>query len=294
VSESEAKKPKAPISLSSGDALDLSSASAITATARARLIVIAGAEASGKTTLITALYESFQAGAFAGFLFGGSSSLAGFEQRCYRARIASGADVADTTRTKIDQPRFLHLIVRKSETGDGRQHLLISDIAGEVFRLARDSTTECKKLGFLVRADTLVVLVDGEKLAVLKTRAEATTDAFSLIRSCLDAEMVGAATNLMIVVTKWDEVQAAGESATGYVDHMDAEAALRFRSRVKRLSFLRIAARPRSGRGLVFAYGCDQLLKEWVEHLNGATPLMPSSSTPVRQIERFTTLHKAT
>src|SRR4051812_6581560 len=56
-------------------------ASGLSARERATVIVLAGAVASGKTTLITALYERFGHGPIAGHRFAGSLTLPGFEAR---------------------------------------------------------------------------------------------------------------------------------------------------------------------------------------------------------------------
>lgn len=291
--EAEGKSSPDVVQLPSGDALDLGSAAHLTAAFDARLVVIAGAEESGKTTLITTIYEAFQAGPFAGFRFAGSQTLVGFEQRCHRARIASGAAAADTDRTKVEQPRLLHLALRGTYTGATRQHVLLTDIAGEIFRLARDSTAECKKIGLLRRADTFVVLLDGKKLSNPKTRADATADGFSLIRSCLDAQMIGGTTHLNIVVTKWDEIGAAGQTAADYVEHVRNDAERRFGTRLGRLTFTRIAARPIAGRGLHFAYGCDALLDQWARQRRQITRVIPKPERPlVREFERFAASHR--
>jgi hypothetical protein len=282
------------VQLPSGDALDLLTAAQVTAAFDARVIVIAGAEASGKTTLITTIYEAFQAGPFAGFRFAGSRTLVGFEQRCHRARIASGAAAADTDRTKVERPRLLHFAVHSTEPGTTRQHVLLTDIAGEIFRLARDSTAECKKIGLLLRADTFVVLLDGKKLADPKTRADAAADGLSLIRSCLDAKMIGRATHLNIVVTKRDEVEAKGQAALDYVEHVRNDAEQRFGTRVGRLAFTRIAARPIAGRGLDFAHGCDALVEQWVRQRRQMTPAIAKPERPLaREFERFAASHRA-
>jgi len=281
------------VTLAAGDALDFEAASSITAAVRARVVVIAGAEASGKTTLITSVYELFQNGPFAGFLFTGSQTLIGFEQRCYRARVASGALDADTERTTVGRPRLLHLVVRDARLEQPKRHLLITDVAGEAFRLARDSTTECQKLTILKRADTIVILLDGYKLAGLNTRSDAASDAFSLVRSCLDANMIGSTTNLTIVFTKWDDVQASGQAAIDYVDFLCTDASKRFGGRLQRLAFAKIAARPKTGRGIMFGFGCDTLFRDWADQLRGSVQQpLPHRHGALREIDRFAVLNE--
>ncbi len=89
------------VDLSTGLELDPISGMEITRAALTRVIVLAGSEASGKTTLLVSLYERFQEGAFTEYLFAGSRTLLGLEMRCHRARIQSGASKPDTERTRF-------------------------------------------------------------------------------------------------------------------------------------------------------------------------------------------------
>src|SRR5687767_14635843 len=98
--------------LPDGEALTAQRATAITAAAPTRVVILAGAEDSGKTTLLTSLYEKFLQGRFADHLFAGSATLPAYEQRCHRARIQSGAVDPDTERTKGLDVRLLHLKLR--------------------------------------------------------------------------------------------------------------------------------------------------------------------------------------
>jgi hypothetical protein len=130
-----------------------------------KVIVLAGAVSSGKTTLVTSIYEKFQEGPFVNFSFAGSSTLPGFEERSHRGRMASEAEEPDTERTKLKtEQQFLHLAVRNNTTQAARD-LLITDVSGEKFRLARDFAEECKKLVILKRADVFALLIDGGRLA---------------------------------------------------------------------------------------------------------------------------------
>lgn len=79
-----------------------------------RVIVLAGPNESGKTTVINSIYELFQRGKMPGYLFAGSSTLPGFERRCHHDRIMSNAARADTPRTPYGEGnRFLHFRIRR-------------------------------------------------------------------------------------------------------------------------------------------------------------------------------------
>ena len=229
---------------------------------------MAGPPDSGKTTLLTSLYECFQRGPFCDYLFVGSRTLPGFERRCHLARIASGRTKADTERTRPGQGyQLLHLRVRAKDLGKPPQDLLFSDLPGETFRLVKDSTEECKSLTLLRRADHFVLLLDANRLVRVEYRAETASDGESLLRSCLDAQMLGRFSLVNILFTKWDLVRArAEESATEeYIASLKARMKSRFASRVGRLRFFRVAVRPVGGSELPFAYGLSNIFPAWVE-----------------------------
>jgi hypothetical protein len=268
VAAPEQAGPSETMDLPDGADLSPDSAIVITRAFMTRLVILAGAPDSGKTTLLTSIYESFQWGPFAGYIFAGSRTLPGLERRCHLARIVSGRTIADTERTKPGQRhQLLHLRVRAQDLSKPAQDLLLSDLSGETFRLAKDSTEECKSLSILRRTDHFVLLLDGDKLARVESRAEAATDGAALLRSCLDAEMLGRHSLVDVLFTKWDLVQScADKSGTkAYIAHIEEEMRRRFESRVGRLRFFQVAARPAEGSELPFAYGLSEVLPSWVE-----------------------------
>src|SRR5919198_2499191 len=119
------------LDLPEGSDLDLPLAERVTRAGISRVIVLAGTADSGKTTLVTALYELFQNGLFAGYLFAGSETLPALERRCHLGRIDSGRAAAETARTLAGGgQRWLHLRVRAATNGGAVRELLVSEIAG--------------------------------------------------------------------------------------------------------------------------------------------------------------------
>lgn len=270
VSVSEQVASVEMIDLPDGEALNLEGAKVITQASLTRLILFAGAPDSGKTTLLTSIYESLQWGPFAGYIFAGSRTLLGFEERCHLGRIASERMTADTERTKLEPgqyPQLLHLRVREDNLVRPVQNLLLSDLPGETFRLAKDSTEECVKLSVLRRADHFVLLLDGKKLSRIESRAEVMADGTSLLRSCLDAELLGKRSLVDVLFTKWDAIERSPdkEKAEAYTTLGKKQMKDRFEARVGRLRFFRVAARPEEKSDLPFAYGLSQVFPSWVE-----------------------------
>ena len=133
--------------------------------------------------------------------------------------------------------------------------------------MAKDSTEECKNLVILRRADHFVLLLDGDKLAQVKSRSLAASEGASLLRSCLDAEMLGRDSLVDVLFTKWDLIQSRGSQsgAEDYVAYIKETMKQRFESQVGHLRFFPVAARREEDSDLPFAYGLDVVFPSWVE-----------------------------
>jgi hypothetical protein len=256
------------LDLPEGAELDLPGAERVARAGLARVILVAGAPDSGKTTLLAGLYECFQRGPFAGYVFQGSETLSALERRCHLGRIDSGRAAAETARTlAAPGQRWLHLRVRAAGRGAAPRELLVSEVAGETLRLARDSTEECRRLTVSRRADHFVVLVDGARLVHRQQRFAATHDPGMILRAFVDAEMLGRSAFVDVVFTKWDVVLASPAAAE--VDEFVAAFAEKTRghceARVGRLRFFRVAVRPARGAPVTYGHGLDELFVSWVE-----------------------------
>ncbi len=233
------------IDVYAGNEFSSEDADAGTLRSPAHLVVFAGASESGKTTLLASLYERWIEGPFAGFQFAGSRSLLGFEQICHLNRLASGGEHPDTPHTPVsDEPAYYHLALRGTAPGAERRHVLLSAISGELFRLAKFSREDTERLTFLHRANTIVVLIDGARLAVNEQRLNAQTDASSILESFLDAKMIGSRCRVEFVFSKLDRVVEAGDAALQFLNTTETKLRAKFGDRVPHLGFRRIAARP--------------------------------------------------
>lgn len=253
--------------------LDPVSAIRITAAEATRLIAIVGPADSGKTTLLASLYERFlRQKSFGGYCFSGSDTLLGFEQRCHLARQSSGLKSPDTERTpttRVDNISLLHLSLRKEDLSKSNRSLLFTDIAGEIFRHAKDSTEFCKTLTFLRRTDHVVMLIDGSDLTLPDKRQVAIFSARDFIRRTTDANMLRSTALVDIVITKWDTIDSKpnGEqqSINAFVELAKGQLRDQFSSQVASMRFVHVAARPYPPSQLPMAYGLDNLLGRWVE-----------------------------
>jgi hypothetical protein len=233
------------IELFSGSALGANDAEVITLRSRTHLVVFAGAEGSGKTTILASICERLNQSQFAGFKFAGSRSILGFEEICHLNRLASGGIQPDTQRTRLtDETKYYHLALRGTTPSAARRHVLLSAMSGELFRMAKDSQEDAERLTFLRRADTIVVLVDGERLASTAQRTSAQADAADILESLLDAGMVNPSSKVAVVFSKLDRITAAGEAALDFLAKTQEKFEGKFRARIPHLTFGKIAARP--------------------------------------------------
>jgi hypothetical protein len=224
---------------------------------------MAGAKDSGKTTLIASLYEQFLAGPFCDLSFAGSITLVGLEQRAFDARMDSGREEADTPRTTTAEGfKVLHLCLA-SKVSPERQHLLLGDLSGEWYRLARESLSDALELQYIRRADYLCLLIDGERLLEPTERHQEVGNVEGTMRSLLEAGILGPQSRLDLVCSKWDLVH--GDSAAiAFLDDRVDRIIRSVGELVAELNSGRVAARPRDGNGAVpFGLGLDTLLRRW-------------------------------
>lgn len=257
------------IELHDGEGLRIENAGIVMRKSPTKIVVVAGTEESGKTTLLASLYECFQEGDFGGMLFAGSKTLRGFERRCHLARISSEAKCPDTERTKPgDEGVLLHLRTRDSQLNEPQVDVLLTDISGEIFKLIRSSSEECKRHEIIRRADHFVLLLDGAKIIDPKSRQQNYISGRTLLRSCLDSGMLGPKTKIEIVLTKWDLLHALSaekkEEVKQFIDIVHSEIRKLFSGKNNVLEFFEIAARPVDS-DLPFAYGLGDLFICWLE-----------------------------
>ena len=254
------------IDLPNGREISESSALAFANSRPVRWIVLAGQVGSGKTTLLTSLYDMFQWSRVGGFRFGGSRTLPGFEQRCHLSRAASERVVPDTSRTPYSPiPTFLHLRVSPADEVPSAIDFLFTDVSGEMFEHACNSTDECKELHFLRRAAAFVLILDGEKATRPERRWAMVEEAQGLLRSCLDSSMLAEDCKVIVLWSKGDCLETATESDEVREFRSEVERGFRavFDGRLKHLAFDEIAARPTKAPQLGFGRGLAELLLRW-------------------------------
>ena len=265
-------------------------ANAVTASVDARVIVVAGPKDSGKTTLVSSLYQQFLMNQqFAHFSFVSSRTLRAWELRCRLARVSSGGLSPDSARTLVaEEGNFLHLRLRGVESSD-TVDLLLSDWPYETFRQARNSLAYSRDLPAIRRADCITLLLDGENLADHAERQVERQNIVALLRSLLDAEVVGGWTNVLVVTTKWDYVAASAERAA--IESFGSDTVRQLRlvcgSRVARVDYRQVAAISETP-GMPPGHGLCELLQAWTTYSAQYTPTggPPPERASTRQFDQ--------
>lgn len=249
------------IKLFTGKEMTFSETAIITNNNDVIFIAIVGESKSGKTTLLAEYFINFQKGPFYDYYFAGSMTQIGFEERIFLATVGSKARRPDTFRTLSKEFNFLHLALKqKNKLQDNPIHYIISDISGERFREAKVSSASMKELHTLKSADHILFLINGQKLADKTTRSLTIEDAKTFIQKALDEGIFNESTNLKIAVSKWDYLEQ--DLTFNYNERIVNGFNERFKSRLSKLSFIKIAARSHIT-SLQAGLGLNDLLQEW-------------------------------
>jgi hypothetical protein len=257
--QNDIKKP-AGVKLYEGKEMDMQETAEITHKYPVKVIAIVGESNCGKTTLLSELYNIFQKGTNQDLLFAGSHTLIGFEQRSHLSRVESNSENAETGKTVSRVFSFLHLALKKkSESLTDAVHILLSDIAGEHFQFARDSSSTMKELNLLTDAEQVIYIIDGEKLAAKKLRQQTLSNAETFIKTAVDNGVFNQQTNLTVIVSKWDKLIT--DTTFNFDAHLKVSFTEKFAFSVKNFKAYQVAARPKTA--VVNAgYGLYELLND--------------------------------
>jgi hypothetical protein len=298
--DAEALAPAMPefIRLPPGTVLTEAQALALASDRSVRIIVLAGAVDCGKTTLLTSVYELFQTGPVKAIMFAGSDTLPAFEQRCHLSRAESENESADTSRTIYDgpHPEYMHLTIQNGDGEAGHIDFLFTDVSGEMFEHARNSTDECKRLTFLRRASHFLVFLDCEKALLAEKKWGMVQDAKTLFQSCLDSSMLESSCFVTLVWAKCDFFEAAKDKAAvaAFKKEVEADFKSSFGARLPNLKFHSTAARPTRFPNLKMGYGVRELLNDWIAIWPQGRAMRlepPAENGGQREIEQFAKRH---
>ncbi len=265
------------VELPAGEALSVSEVDDFLRWRPVTLIAIVGDRDSGKSTLLASLYGRFLQGPFASHLFAGSRTLVALEQKSHFSRIESGLTQPDTARTSISEGlRFIHLALAPQASTETRVDLMLSDRAGETYRNARSNSALIPDLIEVKKANRVILILDGGRIADPPQRAGAMQAVRQSFRALSDGGVLNASAIVQVVTTKIDLLLDHADKAlidtqlTNFRNQLTSD----FGGRVAEITFWDVAARdPRAS--LPPAFGLENLLLDWV------TP-RPAPRTPAR------------
>lgn len=283
------------IDLPSGEALTTIQANEVARAGQTQVVIIAGPYGSGKTTILTALFEAFQEAPFGNYSFRGSRTLVGFEKRCHLGRKESGRELADTQHTSMREGIvFLHLDLAFHGSMElEHSNLLLSDISGEMFGRLRDTSDAARDIVAFQRADHLCLVVDGERLINPEQRHLARNDSRGILRSIVESGKLASECLINVVITKWDLVVESmeaenAETIVAYIE--ETKRTIQAVAPDRTFLFHEIAARPPAGAKIPFAHGVPTLLRSWMGHetTHSGKARLYLLKDPRREIDRYT------
>jgi hypothetical protein len=277
------------VTVSGGEAFSAENADAFLRARAARLIALVGGPEVGKTTLLATTYEMLRRRMFRNLTFAGCDTIRGFERRCHLSRMASGRAEPETPHTSRRSPvAFLHLRVVR----DGRDpdNLMISDRTGEDFNDVLDRPERCVRLPELGRCDSVVLLVDGAKLAD-KAHASFQLSRARRLFMCLHQHgLIIPERPVQVVLTKLDILERSEERESGIERLQELGAELRERGgKDIDLSVHRVAARPIGG-FLPLGTGLEGLMQEWLPMHPALSYISPIVGADRRKTNAFDAL----
>jgi len=285
----EAFVPPTPdLDLPKAERLDPLAASAVMRAAQSRLVAIIGPTSSGKTSLIASLCNLFQKGPVENLFFARTRTIFAFEQACHHARAASRRATPQTEHTHRGSGVGLYHLGLKHD-GDFIQ-ILLSDRPGEDYREVADDPTNASDFIEIKRADSIVMMVNGELLLDITARNNVRQDTLMILQGLKDGDVLSGSQKLAVVLTKLDVIHNAAttdhDRAQRDFDGLVNQVKARFGSVFHEVLPFRIAASPATTI-LPYAYGSDELLKFWIELRSPSEPKLLPKLHSARAMGRF-------
>ncbi|MGB8266896.1 MAG: hypothetical protein WCE44_11265 [Candidatus Velthaea sp.] len=252
------------------------------------VIAIIGPTDAGKTSLIASLYDLFQKGPVSGINFGRSLTLHAFEQTCHDARAASRRHAPHINRTPRGDVRFYHIDLGGGPAGDGLT-LVLGDRAGEEYRSAADDVAIVESFEEIRRADSLTVLVDGERFLNSGDRHNVRSEITMMLQALVDGGAVQTGQRLALVLTKVDVVQVSPNQVRAESDFCALLASLRklFGHVFSAIEPFRIAASPKT-EAVPRGTGVPELLDAWIKPTPAKRMKLPDRPVFSRAFARLT------
>jgi hypothetical protein len=287
----EEKSRTNTVTLSSAAKLTILEATRILRQRQCKVIAVIGPHDAGKTSLIASMFDLFQEGPVGGVEFASSKTLQAFELACHDARCTSKRAIPHSERTKHTEGlKFYHLYVRRAAAKDGMT-LILGDRAGETYREATDNVDDAYEFCEVNRADTITILIDGERLLDIAKRHEVRSDIEHIVQALVEAKVVLHIPKVALVLTKIDAVKNSPQAGRVESDFDSILASLRnrFSSNFTCVEPFKVAASPKFN-NVTRGCGISELLNFWLTTPENPQPIHNQHSVATRMIGRLTVL----
>lgn len=211
--------------LSSGQALNENELYQLTARTKTRIIYVLGPVGSGKTTFESMLYAFFLKNIDQNFLFAGSETLVGFEERLNNLRTKSGNSNAQMERTNKSELRcFLHLNLLDLNL-NCYHNIVFSDMSGETFENCNSNRSNMEQdLPYLDIAQNVVLFMDGETLLDKSERHGSVMKIKSFLKTFKSSKLYNKKTNIDIIISKNDIIyEKTRQERNDFIDHIEKQ-----------------------------------------------------------------------
>lgn len=255
---------KGYLPLPSGRALSLQETYSVMASENTVFVILIGPSECGKTTIETTLYQLFQRSKVSGFLFAGSKTIQGYEERSFYTRVNSKQEVATTPRTSRGlQEIILHLRLF-DENKNQKINYLFADLSGEEVQVHLANVNSLtQNMPFIRRANIYTFILDGERLVSKYQRNGVIEEASMMIRTIFDAGLYSKLIKVQLVISKYDIIEARNDDNTKqFIEKSLNELQILISKYINDISFHNVAAMPNEG-SLEVGFGLDSLLSSW-------------------------------
>ncbi|MGI2214343.1 TRAFAC clade GTPase domain-containing protein [Shewanella oncorhynchi] len=261
---SDAGKDVQVIKLPSSMLMSIAEADSLLRCKDAAIVAVIGERNGGKTTLLTEMYNQFLQGSFADSSFCYSRTLLGFEEKSFPSRADSRLTRPDTPRTSVqDGLRFFHLAVH-DKTDAKRKDLLITERAGETYREIRDNPATAAELLEIRKAAYIVFILDGERVADNRRRAEAFSSVRGMIKAVVETSNLKNKVEIQLVTTKCDLFESEQkQKIIGMLETFEQQLAVMLSTKCNFIAHRTVARNPTPG--TKNTEGLDELLRSWLK-----------------------------